>query len=731
MIRIALALVLALLPVVLCAQTARIISGEHADFTRLVVELPTAVDWRLGRTASGYDFVTTGETQPGYDLTGVWDRIPRARLQSLWADPENGALRMTMSCPCHAFPFELRPGVIVIDLRDGPAPRGSVFERALDGTAVRVGDAPLVRPGAAPTPVGEAVYDWLDPTVVERADRSLPPADLPFPVGRLSLDPLRGELLEQLSRGAAEGIVDMKLPAKPGPMAEVNHTDLPWSRFRIGERPGVEAGSDRAGAGAMQADGTACLPDARLAIGDWGTDEAGSVQLANARSGLLGEFDVPDPDAIERTMRVHLFLGFGAEAIQYAALLDPQPADAEIHLYSDLARIIDGMESPASAFTGMLGCDGAASLWAALLYTRLPAGPDVNSAAVVRNFAALPAHLRQHFGAELVDKLLDSGDAEAARMIRDTVARTPWVPAAEVDLLQARADLAAGRPDQAAAHAETAIAGGASGSAPAIALIEAAFRKGAPVPPDLAETVRSFLKEAEGTVAEPDLRRALALALALSGQAEKAVAEGAGAPHAVSDLWLALGMRASDDAFLNLAVVAPGSSPPPTTAAVATLVSDRLVTLGFPEAALSWLGPVDADAAPDRRIIAARAEQARGDSRRALELLQDLSGTEIAAVRAVALMQLGKLDPAMDALRAAGDEGEAQRLLTWQRDWTRLHADGPEVWRAAAGVAVTDTPLETGLLAQGSTLLEDSQSARQVVADLLAAVPVPVLADAP
>ena len=39
------------------AETASIRSGEHDGFTRLVVELPSASGWTLGRTPMGYGFL--------------------------------------------------------------------------------------------------------------------------------------------------------------------------------------------------------------------------------------------------------------------------------------------------------------------------------------------------------------------------------------------------------------------------------------------------------------------------------------------------------------------------------------------------------------------------------------------------------------------------------------------------------------------------------------------------
>ena len=34
------------------SETARILSGEHGDFTRLVIELPEATEWTVGRTTA-------------------------------------------------------------------------------------------------------------------------------------------------------------------------------------------------------------------------------------------------------------------------------------------------------------------------------------------------------------------------------------------------------------------------------------------------------------------------------------------------------------------------------------------------------------------------------------------------------------------------------------------------------------------------------------------------------
>lgn len=181
------------------AETARVLSGEHADFTRLVVQLPAQAGWRVGRTPLGYAFATESREQPDYDLARVWDRIPRTRLQALRTDPETGILEMTLACQCHLFPFEYQPGVIVLDIRSGPPPEGSVFEAPFSGFAF----SRNVKPGSDPW--APATFNWLDVRHGGGA-RAHRYAELTFPRKKTLLDPLRTELLEQISRGAAAGV---------------------------------------------------------------------------------------------------------------------------------------------------------------------------------------------------------------------------------------------------------------------------------------------------------------------------------------------------------------------------------------------------------------------------------------------------------------------------------------------------------------------------------------------
>lgn len=717
--------VLALGPVAARAEAARVISGEHADFTRLVIDLPGAADWTVGRTSMGYAFASGAGAQPTFDLSRVWDRIPRTRLQALRTDPQTGALLLTLACDCHVFPFEYRPGTVVLDIREGAAPAGSAFEAPFRLAAAEVG-APLART-AEP-----ARYDWLDApaaAVAEPWSRS----PLPIAPGRVALDPLRNELLEQISRGAAAGVVDMELPGPPPQVADQPGTGLPWAQIRIGEMPGIAVVDPERVPGSLPGDGEACVPDAAIALSEWGGGRPPLDLLAEARTGIYGEFDALDPAAVLRAVRIHLYLGFGAEAAQYGKLLQTARPTAELTpdqaeslaVYLSMARLVDGESDPGTPFAGMLRCDGAAALWAALAHSRLPGEDRINADAVLRGFLALPPHQRRFLGPDLAGKFLAADNPAAARLIRDAVERTPLALPEDVALIDASAKLHADRPAEARALAEAAIAAGATDFASLAFLVEAHFRDRKPLAREIATAIDAFVAETQGDAAAK--QRTLVLALALSGQTDAAFAIAPTADPALSDLWRVTLAVADDDTFLRHAVLPLAGPVPPASAEVPSGVAGRLLALGFADAALAWLGPVALSDPDDKRRLAAEAQLARRDARSALALLEGLAAPEDQALRARAQKQLGDFAQAQRAYAAAGMTAEAERLVPWTGNFAEVTAIGSAPWSEAAQVTLPTAADAGGPLARGSALVEKSAAARAAIEALLASVEGPDL----
>lgn len=696
------------------AEVARVYSGEHDGFTRLVIELPVAVDWTVGRTPMGYAFASAGDRQPDYDISSVWDRIPKNRLQALRADPETGALQLALACACHVFPFEYQPGIVVLDIKPGPAPTGSSFEQAFKPISPQ-------GPSPAKASIAPPGYDWL---ALDHATKITTPegTELALPTGSVSLEPLRLELLEEISRGAAEGVVDMRLPGKPPDNGLLGESTLPWSQIHIGPPPDAALDATAKGKDGRTPKGEACVPDEKLAIAEWGADRPPLELLAEARSGLYGEFDLLDHEAALRAVRLHLYLGFGAEAAQYAKLLSGSGATDDRAVFQSLSVLVDGDNDPQSPFRDMLACDGAAALWAAMALQEFPPGATVNGDAISRSFLALPAHLRGALGPDLADILLANDQTEAASVVRNSVERTPGVPAATVALLDAKVELHGGEDAAALELAAEAVAADGRSAEEWIALVEAHFRDVTPMPLESVEALRAFEGEMEASENPQDYFRALALAELLANQTEAGfrIAEERGLPG--SDLWQVAAVLAEDDDFLAHAVASkPGSIAPD----VAVKVAKRLVGLGFPDAAMDWLDPVGPHDGAEKRQIAAQAEFARGDASQALALLDGLTAPEDHALRARVLVRLGRVSEARDAYQAAGLPDEALRLAAWQGAWPDLQAAQTPLWAGAASDPTPDLPEDAGPLARSAAILEASANSRSSIAALLAGVAEP------
>ncbi len=699
------------------AETAKVSGGEHTDFTRMVVEAKGIGDWRFGRSVDGYE-LALGPEVTSFDVTNAFSKIPRDRITALWRDPDSGRLRFSLACACHAVAFEFRPGIVVIDLRSGPPPEGSAFESPLDAPP-EVGAVPGVPLPAAATPV--AAYDWV--AIAREASAADP--GLPLPTGEVSLDPLRDALLAQISRGVAEGVVEIADELR-APAAGVGAIDEgPWSRVAIGELPGLKAGADRDLTGMLTAEGQRCIPDAALDLAGWGLEGPVSAQIGLGRTGLLTEFDTPVPEAILRAARLHISLGFGAEARQYLALLRDRK-DEETALLVALSHIVDEEPVAGTPFDGQQSCDSAAALWSTLARRGQPIAALTNGAAVARSFSALPLHLRRYMGAPLVDAFLAAGDETTARLIRDAVIRLPAESMPGIELMEARFQLAEGEGQTAGRIAAGVLAeGGPAGAEAAVTLVEAAFRGSRRIDPGVPSALDAFLLESRGTSLEPDLSRARILAAAMTADHATAFALLEHSPATLADLWSLSATETADDLFLAQAAKWAASHPG-VAEPVSRQVASRLSSLGFPDLALQWLGPVNGSSDEDLRLLAARARLDLRDAPAALQLLAGINASEAARMRAEATLQLGDAGSAARLLMQAGATEDGQRVLAWTQDWPLIGVEGPEEWRSAAGVAApAPVAAAAGPISSGTALVEESATARMVIEDLLLAVPAP------
>lgn len=746
MIRWLLALIAIALPLTLAAAPVVVKSGEHDGFTRLVLEYGSPVDWQVGRTSDGYELRLGGDA-PAYDLSVVFDIIGKSRLAAIWVDPASKNLRIGIACKCHAIPFEFRPGIVVIDLRDGSPPKGSSFELALDGSDVEtLAVRPPPRPKARPRVTNTKGYDWTElalpeamvrPQVKEPQPVRADPAPAALDVLDPDLQPLRESLLRQLSRGAAQGVVDMEMP-KPQEKRPPS-APFPSVRIGVGELPGVSSGPGLPRHDDIGSEGRDCVPAEALDIASWGDGRPVFEQMAEAMGGLSGEFDRPDPAALTRAVHFNLHLGFGAEARQLMLAFPVDAPDGPV--WKSLAHLLDGDPDPDPFFTGLAACDGPSALWAFLSDPAPGKGSAVNTRAVVLAFSALPIHLRRHLGAEVGDRFLAMEEVNAARAIQDAVLRAPGGDGQEADLLQARMDMATGDHGAAAQKAEEALkeSGPRSGEA-LIAFTEAQVAQTLPIEADVAMALAAMLPEHAGSPDEPAYRRATVLAAAASGDFDGALAEDGAESATVIDVWRLLARLGTDDAILAHAILPPEQPVPQVEGETMALLAERLIGLGFAEAALRWLTPAE-NFDP---MLRAKAHLAVPDARSAIDALDGSADPAALMLLASAYQMLGEEEQAAQVFAAAGDEAAGWRAKGRAQDWEALASDGPEPWKDAAasiiaaeeaqpgaadgaGAASTeggDAP--AGSLARSHQLVENSAATRAALAALLTTLPAPL-----
>jgi hypothetical protein len=561
-------------------------------------------------------------------------------------------------------------------------------------------------------------YNWLSdpPTASIRPPPTLP---LPLATGEVSLDPLRNALLEQIARGAADGLVDMGSPMPRHSDVATDLKELPWSTVMLGEQPGISVNDPDALIPGAEPTGS-CPDDEPLNIAAWSGEGSPLDLLASARTGLYGEFDVADAEAVKKSVRSHLYLGFGAEAAQLANLAGVEGDDDVMALYRSMARTMDGDSDPGTPFAQMLDCDGPAALWAALARDRLPAGKGLNREAVLRSFLALPPHLRAHLGSGLAGKFLALNDPEAVRTIRDAMERTPNVDTAAIALLDAERELHQGNADAALSHAEDVVSQEGNAAEGFVALVEAHFQKLAPIGPEVAEALISGQGETGKSEFSDKVERAIILSLALSGQMDAAFGREGAVDATLHDLWRVTETLANDDDFLRHAVVQADRMPVQVSDDVRLLISRRLLSLGFPDAALIWMGPVRPDHTADKRLVLAEATLDTGDAATARDMVEGLAGSEAARIRAQALLQLGDGAAAAETLSASGQTDAASRANLWSGKWATLDPTTPDIWQTAADLTKPGEPdLESGLLGRGAEAVEASATSRTAIETLL------------
>ena len=724
-----LAAALTALPLAAGAETVRVRSGEHADFTRIVLEFDTRPSWSLSVEAGRARIVLPpGEWR--FDTADVFTRIPRTRIAALAGGPDG--LELTLGCDCRVAAFEVREAALAIDVA-GSLPADVIRNlrpTSSDGSGsadAAVPPPPAVADGApvAPSAPGAGPDDRAGLSAPDEApSRARPPAAPAAPPAEADPPPAGGppaadaafeSIAEGIARAVTQGVLSLSPEAQgdpPVPRPAGAPTEGPNLRLRL------------AGEEAWQPDepppGHRCLGDAAYDVAAWGPgDRPPAEVLAERRSVLAPDLDTTDESRAVDLARLYLSLGFGAEARAVLDSMAPRHPDAG--LLSAMADVIEGVPPPPDVLGDEAPCPGRAQLWTALA-TGSVAEPEAVTVAV----SELPLVLRRHLGPRLIDIFLSGGDGATAEAIRAAVDRAAGPHGTPFDLAAARLDAGTGADRGMDSIRDLATSPSPSSDEALILLLEVAHGAGTPV--DAASMARAEMR-AEDLRETPEDRRleiGLMRALLRAGEPGRAATR---LRRAIADASLAaddaralaratlsaLAREGADDAVIVHAAAFRGEVSgwlrgDPAGRELAA----RLLDLGLPDLAGAYLAEDPAD--PGGLALAARLRLGSDDPAGALEILDRIAepGHEALRTREQALRTLGRTAEA-DAVRVAlGGSGAA--------DGAEPPASGDTGRPAEASVEPAPAP---GDGTSPRELVEASAAVRQRIDALLAETALP------
>ncbi len=715
---------LLLWPVSLFADPVTIRSGEHDTFSRLVIAIGEGTDWKVEQTETGYELELTGRAD-GFDMSEVFDRIPRDRIADL-SQPASNRLALAVNCTCFADAFLWRPGQLVLDIADGEDPN-SPIERPV----ARSDDAQTTPD--APTEMAVVLPNlFTDPQQSDPIDAPLSP-DLAGAATR-DEDIQRTEtaLIEGLARAASQGFLDaavsepvnleepMEIEDAPTEMAQ----DTPAIVMPQQPGVGITSAMDRDLAvlrDALNSNlGPQCLPADLFEISDWASEDAFHTQVAALAEDLAGEFGREPLAAQNQLARLYLHFGFGAEARVVLSADSTQSQTRQVLV--QLAGLIDEYDGPFPLIEAQAKCETPAALWAFI------SAPDFiddkQRTNILREFYGLPKPLRGQIAPRLARQFMSINDTDAAEQLLSATQNTDV--AGSHDVQSTRALLAEERDDPAEAIS---------------VLTEEASDNARTTPESLIRLIRLNLDN-EIVPQESDLLLAGAMrqefrdspiaaqlkAVEAEGWAYLAnyqVAidllrgtEGEDALRATNTVFTKVTQKATPTEFLGFVF---DEMPDGLSAATQNAIAQRLIEIGFPDRAQVFLtGPATRDAAAERRYLRAQAALGTQNFALAIDALLGLTDARARTLRSQAYEGMGAHREALSALNPGNDSGGDAALQFRAGAWEQLRTQEDDVLSAFAQTVLTP-PTQDAVesLADRREILAQSEQSRRAVEGLL------------
>ena len=477
-------------------STVQVRSGEHKSFSRLVFDLGIKTAANITKIEGRYILSFEGPSRE-FDLSNIYNLIPKSRLKSIVADvafPD--ALVLMIAEDHHLELSNISNGRLIVDVVEG-APTEDAIETRSDETegntgysAVNTEQIILLEPQRPMQFVPEPPAQHSDPSPFRGAGKGkaldglwaretlqLKPNATFLPEIRVAEAQQR--LVKQLARAMTQGIVNLPVlgqdPFDGATSKEVPPANLPradplvdpvsdaqekaylesrrsgeaiiLNHINLEAQTVYDGAGQKSGRTKLEAKDTLnCLGDSDFNLADWKGANPTREEISKLRRDLSGEFDLPKVPTLERLVKLYIVSGFGTEAL---ALLSS--FDGYLQSQSFLAEMAEIMENGSVSLGTIVAdqaqCSGASAMWAILARPAIPLGEEPERDSINRNFADLPASIRQRVGPWLGARLLKAGFIENAEDIAMLLQRASGPDTADFLLFRAKLDFATDRND--------------------------------------------------------------------------------------------------------------------------------------------------------------------------------------------------------------------------------------------------------------------------------------------
>ena len=764
MIRALLLIAVVTLPNLLKAETIAVISGEHADFSRLVLQYPSEERWSISRFEEGYILGIESEKYD-YDIRNVFDRIPKVRIIKLASEPD-GALKIYTRTGFHLDAFDLRAGRLVIDIKDGPPPPNSLFERqnsppneanrqVKTNSPTNAQQASIVSAQTAANGLPSISLPSLMniPTSQPFDDAYFAPNLAPFENQNLRVLEMEEALFGKIGRAISQGLLEADLPDRtnaikatqqfsntraPSPLPDT--PSLP-SKPEIEDRRHVRVQTavdrDKKQTLALNTaigDESQCLPHNLLAIETWGEPLQDGLLLSEFRSLALGEFDQSLPQGVADLAKYYLYLSFGAEAKMVLAefgVSTPNAAFLKI-----LADIIDNGHSEFyDRLSDYSMCPGATGFWALLARENLEKSSSFSGPQIASYFSGLPLHLRQHLGPNLSEKLLSVGDTQTAKLIQNALSRVEGDHGDAFDLLSAEMQLSDGDITQAAKTLDSISKNdGPSAVTALVRAIDLRSSQNETIDKKTAETAEVLAIEYRGAPQEKSLIRASIVARISSGDPDLALAALATSDvqnllteddqrNLINDASRKFTEKFNDLNFAKQALLLRKTGAEQyLTDETKERVAQRMLSIGFGDLA-SQFTKFEGTLTNSKRLLLAKIAQSTGKYQDALIYLTELNNNEAILMRAELYLLLDMPQKSADAFKLADQSSSADSANFLAENWNLLTDSKDENLAQTAKLLTqenTISPINTPIsITSAQGVLQNSQLSREIFDNLV------------